>query len=208
MKSVAEWVYYTDKSLFASLRKSLANRFLEDNAALLGDLNAWMPFFVFLAILLYLSRPQSAVYSIFFGLGTFVLSFQAASILANYFLHPSPWKLEYWLHGIELPAFAQGPEISLPDWPVAAMVGTFHFARLRMKAWQAGNILWLWLPILIFCAIRVYAGYTYPLGTLIAIFVGLVLGWLVFQLARNLELLNPPAPIHEEEEPKDSGSLE
>ncbi len=191
MKGFAIWLYTTDKELFASLRMVLASRYLDANATIIGNINAWMPLFVFLAILLYLGKPKVAVYSLFFGLGTFILCFQASAILANFLLQPAPWKVEYWLHGFELPAFANGAEISLPDWPIAAMVGTFHFSRLRIKSWDNAGLLILWLPISLFCIVRIYAGYTYPIGALIALMIGLVIGWLVFQLARNVEILAP-----------------
>ncbi len=201
MKVFAVWLYNTDKQLFASLRTALASRFLETNAAMLGNLYAWMPFFVFLAIMIYLGKPQTAVYSIFFALGTFILSFQAASLLSNYLMQPAPWNSEYWFRGVQLPAFAHGSEISLPDWPIASMVGTFHFVRLRLKAWQETNIILLWLPVLMYCLLRVYAGYTYPLGVVFGILVGVLIGWLMFQLARNVELLAPAVAAPEDDDP-------
>jgi hypothetical protein len=182
-----------DQEIFLRIRAIVGSRFLEDHAAIWGNIHAWVPLFVFLTILLYLAKPKLAAYSIFFGLGTFVLCFQAASILANYWMQPAPWKVEYWLSQVELPAFANGAEISLPDWQVAVMAGTVHFVALHLRAWDGTNIAWAWLPVLIFATIRIYAGFTYPSGAIVAMMIGTILGWLVFQLARNLELLNPPA---------------
>jgi hypothetical protein len=155
--------------------------------------------------MMYLSKPKLAAYSIFFGLGTFILSFQSASILANFLLQPAPWKVEYFLHQLQTPAFGNGSEIGMPDWQIAAVVGTFHFAKLRLRAWKETNIAFLWLPVLIFSILRIYAGYTYPLGAFVATMVGLIMGWLMFQLARNLELISHQANSEQDPVSKDDG---
>ncbi len=192
MKKIAESLYAADQALFLKIRLLSGIHFLEDHAVIFGNINAMMPFFVFLAITVYLAKPQSAVFSLFFTLAAFILSYQAASILANILMHPAPWKVEYYLHGAKLPALGNGAEISMPDWPVAAVVGSYYFVRMRLKLWQQPKVTVAWIPILLFALVRIYAGYAYPLGMLVAMLTGVLMGWLVFQLLRNLELLSPP----------------
>jgi hypothetical protein len=191
MNGIAMWLDKMDKGAFRWLRTTLFNDFLENNAGLFGDLYAWIPFFVFFIVVLYLSRPQSAVFSLFFGLAAFVLSFQASMLLANMLFQPSPVKMEYILRGMHLPAYGRAYAFGMPDWAVAALVATFHFSKLRIKAFGGPSLSWGWVAIVIFCVLRIYAGYSYPLGALVGILVGTLVAWLMYKLARSVELLSP-----------------
>jgi hypothetical protein len=194
MNGIATWLDKVDKGIFRWFRTTLFSDFLESNAGLFGDLYAWIPVFVFLIVVLYLSRPNSAVFSLFFGLAAFVLSFQASMLLANFLFQPSPVKMEYILRGMHLPAYGRAYAFGMPDWAVAALVATFHFSKLRVKAFGGPNLSWGWIGIGIFCVLRIYAGFTYPLGALVGILVGTLVAWLMFKLARSVEMLSPSLP--------------
>ncbi|HEX2900305.1 MAG TPA: hypothetical protein VHS96_11360, partial [Bacteroidia bacterium] len=74
---------------------------------------------------------------------------------------------------------------------IASLVAIFHFTKLRLKLFGGPNILLGWLGIVVFCLLRIYAGYTFPLGAIVAVLVGVLIAWLMFQLARSVELLSP-----------------
>lgn len=194
MNSFTAWMDSVDKAAFAALRGMWKSDFMEANAGILGDLYAWVPMLVFLAIVLYLSRPGSAVFSLFFGLAAFILSFQAAMILANVLQQPSPVAMEYMHTGALLPAYGRALGLGMPDWAVAALAAVFHFSRLRIRRLSGLDIAWGWIALLIFCLLRVYAGYTYPMGALMAALVGVLVAWLMFQLCKSVELLTPSLP--------------
>jgi hypothetical protein len=199
MNSIATWLDHWDKALFQWLRNTLFSDFLEANAGLFGDLFAWMPAFIFLAVVVYMGKPGSAIFSLFFGLAAFVLSFQASMLLANLLFQPSPVKMEYILRGAELPAYGRAYAFGMPDWAVASLVATFHFTRLRLKAFGGPSIALGWIAVVVFCLLRVYAGYSYPLGALVGILVGTLVAWLMYQLARSVELLSPSLSQHDRE---------
>ena len=50
----------------------------------------------------------------------------------------------------------------------------------------------MWALVFVFALMRIYAGYTYPIGAIMAALVGILVGWLMFQLLRSVELLTPP----------------
>lgn len=189
MRTVALLLYIADKELFALLRQGTGNAFLDDYAGLLGNMWAWVPFLVFLGTWLYLSRPAAASLGLMFGILTFTLAYLSATLLANVSMQPAPWWLEYRLHGLELPAIDLGDELSLPDWGVATLAGTFHYVRLKLRSWEVGRTGYCWLAIAVAAFLRMYAGYTYPLGVLVGLMVGIFLGWLMFQMDRNVAYL-------------------
>jgi hypothetical protein len=191
MSSFATWLDGADKGTFEFIRKAFFSEFLEQNAGVFGDMKAWVPLLVFLAIVVYLTKPGNGVFSIFFGLASFILSFQAAMLLAKIIFQPSPVQMEYFLHQAELPAYGRALGVSLPDWGIAALAGVFHFARLRIKQMQGPNLMAVWVLVVLFALVRIYAGYTYPIGAVMALLVGILVGWLMFQLLRSVELLAP-----------------
>ncbi|MBK9448359.1 MAG: hypothetical protein IPN95_02875 [Bacteroidetes bacterium] len=192
MSAFAVWLDDADKGTFRFIRTVFQSDFLEQNSGLLGDMKAWVPFLVFLAIVTYLTKPGAGVFSLFFGLASFILSFQAAMLLAKIIFQPSPVQLEYLHHSLELPAYGRALGVSLPDWGIAALAGVFHFARLRLKQLQGPNLMAMWALVFVFALMRIYAGYTYPIGAIMAALVGILVGWLMFQLLRSVELLTPP----------------
>jgi hypothetical protein len=203
MSAFAVWLDDADKGTFGFIRRVFQSEFLEQNSGLLGDMKAWVPFLVFLAIVTYLTKPGAGVFSLFFGLASFILSFQAAMLLAKIIFQPSPVQLEYLHHGLELPAYGRALGVSLPDWGIAALAGVFHFARLRLKQIQGPNLMAMWALVFLFALLRVYAGYTYPIGAIMAALVGILVGWLMFQLLRSVELLTPPLSAESGSESED-----
>ena len=191
MNGIGIWMDSMDKGLFDWLRTALYSNWLETYAGLLGDIHAWVPMIVFLTIVLYLSKPQSAVFSLFFALATFILSFQAAMLLAKFLEQPSPVRAEWVLHNVQLPAMGRALGLSMPDWAIAAMAGLLHYARLRARQFGQGGLLWGWIFIGIMALLRVYAGFTYPIGAVMAILIGVLLAWLMFRLTRSVEVLSP-----------------
>ncbi|MEY3443699.1 MAG: hypothetical protein RLZZ519_1980 [Bacteroidota bacterium] len=162
MSAFAVWLDDADKGTFGFIRRVFQSEFLEQNSGLLGDMKAWVPFLVFLAIVTYLTKPGAGVFSLFFGLASFILSFQAAMLLAKIIFQPSPVQLEYLHHGLELPAYGRALGVSLPDWGIAALAGVFHFARLRLKQIQGPNLMAMWALVFLFALLRVYAGLSWP----------------------------------------------
>ena len=189
MENFAAWLYHFDKQIFMDLRGLFGNPFLENNSALFGNPWAWMPLFAFFGVLLILNKPNSAVFTIFFGLATFILSLQASMLMAFYFKQYSPWVIESWLHHFELPAMGASEHFSLPDWPIAACFGVFYYTRLHLHAWGRKDGRYAFLVIVLLAFVRIYAGYTYPLGALTGFLVGALIAWLMFKVARNVETI-------------------
>ncbi|MFM2375960.1 MAG: hypothetical protein RLZZ165_1057 [Bacteroidota bacterium] len=191
MNNISTWLDHLDKELFLFLRHLFQSRLMEENAGILGDVHAWVPMFVFLAIVLYLCRPGAAVYSLFFGLAAFILSFQASVLLAGFLHQPSPAQYAYVMNFPGLPDGGRADGLGLPDWGIASLAAVFHFARLRVWQLDEMNISAGWLGVIVFCLIRIYAGYTYPLGALMAVLVGILVAGLMYKLARSVEMLSP-----------------
>lgn len=191
MSGIGSWMQQQDLALFDWLRSALYSEWLEKNAGLLGDIHCWVPMIVFLTIVLYMSKPQGAIFSLFFALATFVLSFQAAILLSKFLEQPSPVRAEWVLHNVSLPAMGRALGLSMPDWAIAAMAGLLHYARLRTRQFGQGGLIWGWILIAAMAVLRVYAGFTYPIGALMAVLIGVLLGWLMFRLTRSVEVLSP-----------------
>lgn len=189
MENIANQLYYLDKQIFMDLRALLGNTFLENNSAIIGDPWAWMPFFVFMGVLLIMNKPNSAVFTVFFGLAAFVLSLQASMLLSFYFQQYAPWVVEAWLHNYELPAMGTHVQYSLPDWPIAACFSVYWYARLHLRSWGSNQGRFAILIVLALAVIRVYAGYSYPIGVVMAIFVGALMAWVMFKVAQNVEYI-------------------
>lgn len=205
MNGVGIWLDALDKRLFDWLRNALHSNWLETNAGMLGDIHAWVPLIVFLVIVLYLSKPQAAVFSLFFALATFILSFQSAMLLAKFLDQSSPVRTEWVVHNVSLPAMGRALGLSMPDWVIAALAGVLHYARLRARQFGQGGLAWAWALVAVLCVLRVYAGYTYPVGAVMALLIGVLLAWLMFRLTRSVEVLSPTmqSPSGNEKEPTD-----
>lgn len=191
MSGIGSWLQQQDLALFAWLRSALYSDWLERNAGLLGDIHVWVPMIAFLAVVMYMSKPQGAIFSLFFALATFVLSFQAAILLSKFLGQPSPVRTEWVLHNISLPGMGRALGLSMPDWAIASMAGLLHYARLRSRQFGQGGLGWGWIPIAVLVVLRVYAGYTYPVGAVMALLIGVLLAWLLFKLTRSVEVLSP-----------------
>lgn len=200
MERFAIWLYYLDKDIFARLRQMIGSEWLESNAAIFSSLWAWTPLIAVAGMLLYLHRPKSAFFTLFFMLGAFVVSMQAALLLSGIFRQYPPWVVEAWLHGFQLPAYGSLDRYALPDSQMAAAIGIFWYARLHLKSW-ALRWTWLgWLPLVLLAILRIYAGHTYPLGVFTAFLVGILVAWLIYQLSRNVEFITRNGFSAEKEE--------
>lgn len=180
------------------LRSLLGSAFLESNSAIFGNPWAWMPFFVFFAVLLISNKPNSAVFTVFFGLATFILSLQASMLLSMYFKQYAPWVVESWLHNFQLPAIGTSNPYSLPDWPVAAAFSVFYYARLHLRSWSKKDGRFGFLTIFLLIIIRIYAGFTYPLGAFTGILIGSIIAFLMYKVSQNVEYIALNQSKHED----------
>lgn len=198
MGSIGHAIYAFDKRLFAWIRTSLGGESLDGFSAYASNLYFWTPFLIFLLVLLLNTHKRSFFLNVLYSLGTIVLSFQAAFLLAHIFAQPAPYAVEMILHNLVLPATPPDSYIlttddySFPDWETAAMTAALFFVRGRVKRLAGRFPRALWLPVLIFGFFRVYAGHAYPYDTSAGWLLGCVVGWILLVFARNMDVvLNP-----------------
>ncbi|MEM0998943.1 MAG: hypothetical protein AAGN35_17930 [Bacteroidota bacterium] len=189
MSKIAEIIYVLDKATFAGIRRAFGGGWLDDFAVFAGNIIFWMPLFALLAIYLSMSRPRSWWLELFFGLATFIISFQLATILSRFFAQPPPYVVESILHGTQLPAFINEYTFNLPDWSVAGMVGVVRFTRLRLRGTSTPLPVWIVVFPLWLGFSRILPGYAYPMDVLSGWFLGSLLGFFMHHVARNVTVL-------------------
>lgn len=189
MSTLARLIYNLDKAIFQWLRFVAGDTFLDDWTVISGIWVFWTPLFIFLGVLIYNGRPKMRLLNVFFGLSAFILAFQAAVLLSMIFLQPAPYVVENIMHGSVLPAFRPEYSFNLPDWTTAVVAASLHYARLRLRDTESPVPGWtrLVLPILVFS--RVLPGYAYPVDALVGVLVGTLMGFLMHQFARSLEVV-------------------
>ena len=86
--SFGQSIYNLDKELFNWLQVNYSGQWLGDYLVYAGSMYFWMPLWAFIAILLFLAKPERGAWNIFFAGGAFVLSYQISTILGTLVQHP------------------------------------------------------------------------------------------------------------------------
>lgn len=189
MHAVARFIYDFDKDAFAWIRATFGGEFLDGFLVYVSSLYAWTPFFIFLVVLLFTARPARATMNLFFAIGTFVISYQLAALLATIFMQPAPYVVEHVLSGNMLPAFRNEYVYNLPDWTICAIVAVTRFSSLVIRRSGEPFPRWVWLAAPLLAFSRIYAGFAYPMDTITAAFLGMLIGYFMFGFARNFEMV-------------------
>lgn len=182
-----------DLGIFRWLRETLPAAFLDDFLVILANPFAWVPYFVFIAVLLYLYKPRRFWLYLLFGGGTYVISFQVAWLLAALDPQPPPFAVESIKGGLFLPAFSVMYEPSMPDWVSASMSGVYAFSYRSLPSYHRWLNPFLVAGVVLVAFSRVFTGFCFPTHALAGIVIGLVVGLLMGRFMDNLEIvLNEP----------------
>lgn len=191
-----EWVLNADKECFLFVNGSLGGPLADAIIPLLREKLFWSPLYLFIVSAVWLNYSRAVALRILLGLA---LSVAAADTCSSRLVKPSVARLRP-CNDPELKAFATLRAPCGTGYSFTSSHATNHFAVAVFLAGFFGAIrAWLRWALLFWAAsvafAQVYVGVHYPLDVICGALLGLLIGRLMYRLARaSLPRAPNPAP--------------
>ena len=189
MSGIGKFIYDFDQGTFHRIQDLFGSSFADTWMVYIGNLYFWTPVFAFALVALYLSKPKSGMLNLLFAAGSFVLAYQAASLLGRLFGRHAPFLTQEIFLLRPIPPTTNDTVFSLPDWAMAAFVALLFFAHMRVRESRRPFPVIVWSLLVVPIIARIYAGYSYPLDIIFGILLGIVIGQFMVHFARNVEIV-------------------
>ncbi len=187
--SILESIFLADQQLFNWFHRNYVGSWTGDFLVYLANPFFWTPLWAFLAIYIVLNRTKRSGWYLFFGFGTYVVTYQAAYVLSVLIGRMPPYFDVYQARGFELAAYSFPYFPSMPDWASASLYATIAYAAGMGKTLGYKLPRPVWWILAIFFLARVVPGFAYPLDVALGYLLGAAMAFLFVKLAQNLPLV-------------------